>query len=102
MLSEGLITRVSVLPAPVEACRDLLEVVEDRAGLRSTLVASQRPIDKWHPAMADPTLADTVLDRLTMAAHRINLKGPSLRPSGDSYRMREARSKGGPTKPPKP
>jgi DNA replication protein DnaC len=66
-------------PATVEACRDLLEVIEDRAGLRSTLVASQLPVEKWHPAMADPTLADAVLDRLTMAAHRIALKGPSMR-----------------------
>jgi DNA replication protein DnaC len=40
-------------PAPVEACRDLLEVVEDRTGLRSTIVASQLPVDKWHPSMAD-------------------------------------------------
>ena len=66
-------------PAPVEACRDLLEVIEDRAGLRSTLVTSQLPVDKWHPAMADPTLADAVLDRLCQAAHRIALKGPSMR-----------------------
>lgn len=66
-------------PAPVEACRDLLEVIEDRAGLRSTLIASQLPVDKWHPAMADPTLADAVLDRVTMAAHRIALGGPSMR-----------------------
>lgn len=66
-------------PAPVAACRDLLEVVEDRSGLRSTLVASQLPVDKWHPAMADPTLADAVLDRLCQAAHRVSLKGPSMR-----------------------
>ncbi|MDQ1414244.1 MAG: hypothetical protein QOE07_2832 [Acidimicrobiaceae bacterium] len=75
-------------PAPVEACRDLLEVIEDRAGLRSTLVASQLPVEKWHAAMADPTLADAVLDRLCQAAHRIALKGPSMRkrqppPAGD-------------------
>ena len=66
-------------PAPVEACRDLMEVVEDRSGLRSTLVVSQLPVDKWHPAMADPTLADAVLDRLCQAAHRIALRGASLR-----------------------
>lgn len=66
-------------PAPVEACRDLLEVVEDRSGLRSTVVASQLPVDKWHPSMADPTLADAVLDRVCQAAHRITLKGASLR-----------------------
>ena len=66
-------------PAPAEACRDLLEVVEDRSGLRSTVVASQLPVDKWHPSMADPTLADAVLDRVCQAAHRIAMKGSSMR-----------------------
>ena len=51
----------------------------DRSGLRSTLVVSQLPVDKWHPAMADPTLADAVLDRLCQAAHRIALRGSSMR-----------------------
>lgn len=66
-------------PATVEQCRDLLEVIEDRAQLRSTLVASQLPVDAWHGAMADPTLAEAVLDRLVHQAHRITIKGPSLR-----------------------
>lgn len=66
-------------PATVEQCRDLLEVIEDRAQRRSTLVISQLPIDKWHPAMGDPTVGEAILDRLLQAAHRINIKGPSLR-----------------------
>lgn len=66
-------------PASVEQCRDLLEVVEDRAQLRSTLVASQVPVDAWHAAMADPTLAEAILDRLLHQAHRIALKGASMR-----------------------
>jgi DNA replication protein DnaC len=66
-------------PAPVEACRDLLEVIEDRAQRRSTLVASQLPVEAWHAAMADPTLAEAVLDRILQSSHRIALKGPSLR-----------------------
>jgi DNA replication protein DnaC len=66
-------------PAPVEACRDLLEVIEDRAQRRSTLVASQLPVEKWHAAMADPTLGEAVLDRVLQAAHRITVKGPSMR-----------------------
>lgn len=66
-------------PATVEQCRDLLEVVEDRAQLRSTLIASQLPVDAWHGAMTDPTLAEAVLDRLLHQAHRIALKGASLR-----------------------
>jgi DNA replication protein DnaC len=81
------LARVSVLvlddflltPATVEACRDLLEVIEDRAGRRSTLVASQLPVDNWHAAMADPTLAEALLDRLLAASHRIAMKGPSMR-----------------------
>ena len=81
------VARVAVLvlddfllaPASPEACRDLLEVVEDRSGLRSTVVASQLPVDKWHPSMADPTLADAVLDRVCQAAHRIAMKGSSMR-----------------------
>jgi DNA replication protein DnaC len=66
-------------PANIEACRDLLEVIEDRAGRRSTLVASQLPVDNWHAVMADPTLAEALLDRLLAASHRIAMKGPSMR-----------------------
>lgn len=68
-----------ITPAGVEACRDLLEVVEDRSQIRSTIVVSQLPIDKWHQAMSDPTLAEAVLDRLLQASHRIAMKGPSMR-----------------------
>jgi len=66
-------------PATIETCRDLLEVIEDRAGRRSTLVASQLPVESWHAAMADPTLAEALLDRVLAASHRIAMKGPSMR-----------------------
>lgn len=66
-------------PATVDACRDLLDVIEDRAQRRSTLVVSQLPIDTWHAAMADSTLADAVCDRVLQSAHRIGMKGPSMR-----------------------
>jgi DNA replication protein DnaC len=66
-------------PASVETCRDLLEVIEDRAGRRSTLVASQLPVENWHAAMADPTLAEALLDRVLASSHRIAMKGPSMR-----------------------
>ena len=46
---------------------------------RSTIVASQLPVDKWHAAISDPTLADAVMDRVCQAAHRVALKGPSMR-----------------------
>jgi DNA replication protein DnaC len=59
--------------------RDLLEVLEDRYDRAATLVTSQLPFEHWHEAVADPTLADAILDRLVHQAHRISLKGPSMR-----------------------
>jgi DNA replication protein DnaC len=59
--------------------RDLLEILEDRYGRRSTLVASQLPVEAWHDAIGDPTLADAILDRLVHNAHRIELRGESMR-----------------------
>lgn len=59
--------------------RDLLEILEDRHGARSTLATSQLPIEKWHDIIGDPTLADAILDRLVHNAYKINLKGASMR-----------------------
>jgi len=59
--------------------RDVLEVVEDRHGSRSTVLASQLPVEKWHDYLGDPTIADAVLDRLVHNAHRIKPKGPTRR-----------------------
>jgi len=58
---------------------DILEILEDRHRLRSTLITSQVPVDHWHEIVADPTLADAILDRLVHNAYRINLKGESMR-----------------------
>lgn len=58
---------------------DLLEILEDRYGLRSTLVTSQYPVDHWHELIADPTLADAILDRLVHNAYKLELKGESMR-----------------------
>jgi len=58
---------------------DLLELIEDRHGLRSTLITSQLPISAWHEYLNDPTVADALLDRLLNGAHRIELKGESMR-----------------------
>lgn len=57
----------------------LLDVLEDRYGTRSTLVTSQLLSKRWHDYLADPTLADSICDRLVHNAHRIELKGPSRR-----------------------
>ena len=59
--------------------RDLLEVLEDRHGLRSTIATSQLPIDQWHGVIGDPTLADAILDRLVHSAYKVNLRGESMR-----------------------
>ena len=59
--------------------RDLLEIVEDRYGTRSTIITSQVPPTKWHDHIGDPTVADAVCDRLLHNAHRLVLKGPSRR-----------------------
>jgi DNA replication protein DnaC len=58
---------------------DILEILEDRHRLRSTLITSQVPVDHWHEIVGDPTLADAILDRLVHNAYRINLKGESMR-----------------------
>ena len=60
---------------------DLLEVIEDRHGVRSTLITSQLPIANWHEYLADPTVADALLDRLLHNAYRVELKGESMRKS---------------------
>ena len=62
------------------ACRDLLEVVDDRHGGKSTAISAQLPVAQWHGVFEDATIADAVLDRVVNNAHRIELKGPSLRP----------------------
>ena len=55
------------------------EILEDRHGRRSTLITSQLPTQHWHDILGDPTLADAILDRLVHNAHKINLKGDSMR-----------------------
>jgi DNA replication protein DnaC len=67
--------------APVQSQerQDLLEILEDRHGSRSTILTSQLPVPNWHAHIGDPTLADAICDRLLHNAHRIGLKGPSRR-----------------------
>lgn len=58
---------------------EFLEVIEDRSGLRSTILTSQLPVAMWHESLGEPTVADAVLDRLLHGAHRIELSGESMR-----------------------
>jgi DNA replication protein DnaC len=57
----------------------LLEILEDRHGVKSTVVTSQLPVNLWHEAINNPTIADAILDRLVHNAHTLNLKGGSMR-----------------------
>ena len=66
-------------PLDNQARHDLLEILEDRYGRRSTIITSQLPVEDWHTVIGDPTYADAILDRLVHNAHRLNLSGDSLR-----------------------
>lgn len=66
-------------PLDAMARHDLLEILEERYGRRSTIVTSQLPVEKWHQIIGDPTYADATLDRLLHNAHRLELTGESLR-----------------------
>jgi DNA replication protein DnaC len=70
-----------VTPPNIVEAKDLLEVIDDRSQVRSTVVVSQLPVENWHAALAagDPTLADAILDRLVNNAHRLDLKDNSMR-----------------------
>jgi DNA replication protein DnaC len=68
-----------ITPLTAEQRRDLLEIVDDRHGRASTVVTSQLPVAHWHEHIGNPTIADAMLDRLVHSAHRIDLKGESLR-----------------------
>ena len=70
---------LGLAPMSAQERRDLLEVIEDRHGLASTIVAAQLPIENWHENIRDPTIADAILDRLVHNAYKINLKGESMR-----------------------
>lgn len=69
----------TLTPAKDTDRRDLLEILEDRYGNRSTIMTSQLPTAKWHDHLGDPTVADAIADRVLHNAHRLVLKGPSRR-----------------------
>jgi DNA replication protein DnaC len=69
----------AISPIGAAERNDLLEVLDDRVGTRSTLITSQLPVRAWHTYLDDPTLADAILDRVVHSSHKIELKGRSLR-----------------------
>jgi len=68
-----------IRPLGPDQAADMLEVIEDRVQLRSTIVTSQLPVAMWHEALGEPTVADGILDRLLQNVHRIELHGESMR-----------------------
>ena len=88
---------LALRPLTPEQAADLLEVIEDRYQLRSTIVTSQLPVSEWHDALGQPIIADAILDRLVHNAHRIELRGDSLRRLQDG----EQPQSGSPAEPPR-
>jgi DNA replication protein DnaC len=70
---------LAAMDGPTRA--DLMEVIDDRAGTRATIIASQLPVEHWHAWIGDASIADAILDRLLSRSHRLALKGKSLRTS---------------------
>ena len=81
----------AITPLTAEQRRDLMEIVDDRHDRASTIVTSQVPVELWHEHIGNPTIADAVLDRLVHGAHRLELKGKSMR------KLRAAKAKLGDT-----
>ena len=68
---------------------DLLEIIDDRAGERATIVTHQLPVEHWHGWIGDATIADAILDRLLQRVHRFTLEGPSRRTSERAAKARD-------------
>jgi len=76
-------------PLTEEERRDFLEIMEARHGFKSTVITSQYPVTKWHERIGEPTTADAILDRIVHNAHRITLKGESMRKTRANLTTRE-------------
>ena len=85
----------AISPLGARERNDLLELLDDRVGGRSTLITSQLPLELWHDYIGDPTLADAILDRLLHNAHKIHLEAE------ESMRKRTAADKQSAPKPKK-
>ena len=68
---------------------DLLEIIDDRAANKATIITSQLPIEHWHAWIGDATLADAILDRIMQRNHRFTLTGDSLRPDRQKVSKKE-------------
>ena len=68
---------------------DLLEIIDDRAGSKATIITSQLPVEHWHAWIGDATIADAILDRIMQRNHRFTLTGDSLRTEPPKTRKKE-------------
>lgn len=68
-----------IAPLDAQSRSALMEIIEDRHGKASTIITSQVPINGWHEVIGEQTIADAILDRLVHDAHRVEMKGESLR-----------------------
>ena len=74
-----LIDDFGIQPLDAQSRSALMEIIEDRHGKSSTIITSQIPVSKWHEIIGEQTIADAILDRIVHDAHRIEMKGDSLR-----------------------
>jgi DNA replication protein DnaC len=74
-----LVDDFAMAPLIEQERRDFLEICDDRYNRRSTILTSQLPVASWHQQIGDPTVADSILDRLVHNAYRIELSGESIR-----------------------
>ena len=72
-----LLVHFGLAPRDANTRLAMMQILEDRYGRKSTVSVSQIPLDKWHQAIDEPTLADAIMDRLSASTHKIELKGPS-------------------------
>ncbi len=79
----------ALIPLAEPERRHLFEVVEDRHGSRSTIMASQFPVENWHELIGSPSIADSTIDRITQGAHRIALQGETMRDPEVAAQMQE-------------
>lgn len=97
VLDDWALTTLSIAQA-----QDLLDILEDRSGAGSTLIATQVPVGQWHGRIGDPTIADAILDRLVHGAHRIELRGESMRKLQNKDAVGDGAAEPSPSDPPAP
>lgn len=80
-----LIDDFGIQPLDAQSRSTLMEIIEDRHGKTSVIITSQVPVNQWHDIIGEQTIADAILDHIVHDAHRINMKGESLRKKRNSH-----------------